>query len=138
MGGDGIRPSMWEDPVMRRLFVYGTLRPGGGAFGRLLAASADGTAPALLPHHLLYGAGLPYPYVVPGPGRVVGDVVSLAGPVGRTLSSLDEYEGPEYERVEARLADGAVAWVYRAVPSVVLGEDRLIPSGDWFGREGRP
>lgn len=120
---------------MRRLFVYGTLRPGGGAFERLLVGAVGSASPAGLPGHRLYGAGLPYPFVLPGPGVVLGDVVSLVPPVDRTLAVLDDYEGPEYVRVAAELDDGAPAWLYRAAPSVALGEERLIPSGDWFDRE---
>lgn len=123
--------------MTNRLFVYGSLRPLGGAFERLLEAASVSVTPAVLPGHALYGWGLAYPFVREEAGRrVVGDMVELdPALLENVLRAVDEYEGPEYRRVELEIdADGQrfTAIVYLADPAVELIEENRVPSGDWM------
>lgn len=120
-----------------RLFVYGSLRPLGGAFDRLLEAASLKVVPAELPEHALYGWGLPYPFVREEQGhRVVGEMVELDPEMlQQVLRAVDEYEGSDYRRVELDIdADGerVTAIVYLADPSVELTEENRVSSGDWM------
>lgn len=145
--GEG-RPA---DGIVDRLFVYGTLRPGGGAPGevrRLLERGAEREGRAGVSGRLLVAGAGRYPALVLDRegGRVIGDLYRLASP-GPILGSLDRYEGrrPDgsglYRRavVEARLLeDGSAggrserAWAY------VYNRDasglEQIESGDWLRR----
>jgi gamma-glutamylcyclotransferase (GGCT)/AIG2-like uncharacterized protein YtfP len=127
-------------------FVYGTLRPGQPNFGRISRLVAE-VEPAMLPHHVLYGHGLPFPYATPGAGRVVGDLLRIRpGWIEGALRILDLLEGyrgeglrNHYERRAASVvtADGRqAAWVYLASASVLvrLTPDQALPSGDWCRR----
>lgn len=119
---------------MTAVFVYGTLRPGGGAFEALLAGRVEAVTPAELSGYGLRGRGRRYPYVVAEPGgRVRGELVTVDD---RLLPELDAYEGSEYRRermqVETDDDDHAEAWVYVAREEVEVGEP--IPSGDWLAR----
>jgi gamma-glutamylcyclotransferase (GGCT)/AIG2-like uncharacterized protein YtfP len=123
-------------------FVYGTLRPGQWNF-RLIAPLVVETVPATLHDHVLYGRRLPFPYAVPGPGRVFGDVLRVdLGSMPEALRILDALEGyagegkpNHYVRRPVRVVTGRgalLAWVYLAG----MGASRLSPSqvirtGDW-------
>jgi gamma-glutamylcyclotransferase (GGCT)/AIG2-like uncharacterized protein YtfP len=111
------------------LFVYGTLKRGFPLHKHLKEARFLGEAE--LSNYLMYDLGW-YPGIVPGPGKVRGEVyeVSLA-----TLALLDEIEaeGEEYERrlLPVRLSDGRTieAFVY-----IYLGEVSrrpLVKEGVW-------
>lgn len=118
------------------LFVYGTLRPGGGAFDSVLGHFAVSVSEAVLEDHALFGRGLPYPFVTPEPGaRVVGALVELPpGRLEQALSALDAYEGDEYRRLVVDvgdLGDTVRAHLYVAAPHVELDQASRIPSGDW-------
>ena len=125
------------------LFVYGTLRAGGG---RPLARWFPGRVVRLGPGRVA-GALLDlggYPGLVEDvPGTVRGEVYRLQAP-RQILAALDAYEGcaphsphpHEYERVRraVTLDDGrrVTAWVY-----LYRGPRRgrwRIPSGDWLAR----
>lgn len=122
-----------------RLFVYGSLRPGGSANRRVLGRYQQKTEPATLSDHALYGRTFKYPFVAREPGRVVvGDLVSFPVAVEEELLvALDEYEGDEYVRTTAVVttAEGEPieAWVYLAFPDVAFDPAERIDSGDWFG-----
>jgi len=133
----------------RAFFVYGTLRPGQPNFRRVseLVLEAE---PAALPDHVLYGRGMPYPYVAPGSGRVVGDLLWIS-PEGmrealRTLDALEGYRRDghrnHYERRDLTVLSqrgAARAWVYVAgrVALARLTPDLVVAGGDWC-RTGRP
>lgn len=126
--------------VSAHIFVYGTLRPGGGAFHRFLAGYAVSHRAAVLEDHAIYGASLRYPFVTPEPGRRVhGDVISVPdSTLPELLEVLDDYEGGDYvrSRVEVTLegADPVDAWAYLAFPDVALPPSERIESGDWLDR----
>ena len=125
--------------MVARLFVYGTLRSGNRPFDEFLSESALYVEPATLRDHALYGAGLAYPYVAVARGyTVVGEVVTIAARAWPDLAAvLDEYEGPEYTRVQVvvETSGGQVtANSYRALPHIDLDVANRIDSGDWMDR----
>jgi gamma-glutamylcyclotransferase (GGCT)/AIG2-like uncharacterized protein YtfP len=114
------------------LFVYGTLRQGSNnKFARLLAERAHFVGPARVQGRL-YDFGR-YPGARPEDGSITGEIFRLDEP-DKLLATLDDYEGPEYERsiAPAITDDGTVdCWIYWYVGSV-RGE--IIASGDWLQR----
>jgi gamma-glutamylcyclotransferase (GGCT)/AIG2-like uncharacterized protein YtfP len=84
-----------------RLFVYGTLAPGCGAWS-VLEPWATGTPSEDSVHGVLYDTGRGYPAAVLGraaagdAGRVHGHVVELdPARTAEALAALDRYEGVE-------------------------------------------
>ncbi|MCU1625720.1 MAG: hypothetical protein JWP64_669 [Pseudonocardia sp.] len=95
-----------------RLFVYGSLQPGGRAWGRLAPALAGEPHRATLPGTLL-DTGFGYPAMLrePGPG-VPGWMIPVRDPAA-LLPELDAYEGPQYVRVRVVMPEtGEVCWAY--------------------------
>jgi gamma-glutamylcyclotransferase (GGCT)/AIG2-like uncharacterized protein YtfP len=121
---------------MTWVFLYGTLRSGGGA-DHLLADAVIERHPAVLEDHALYGASLPYPFVVEEScGTVRGEMVHLLPEsASEVLASLDAYEGDEYRRakvsvdVAGRIIAAEVWIAARPEEAVASGK---IESGDWF------
>jgi gamma-glutamylcyclotransferase (GGCT)/AIG2-like uncharacterized protein YtfP len=114
-----------------RLFVYGTLR--GGDVRSHHLDGADYLGVHAVDGYRLYDLG-PYPAVVAGEGRVVGEVYELS--TATHLRLLDEVEGchhepPLYRREVVEVA-GGVAWIYVYARPLATGA-RLIESGDWLG-----
>jgi len=105
------------------LFVYGTLRSGfDNPYAKLLRAQAELVGPAEVKGSIFRIAD--YPGYRPEPaGTVHGELYRLADPEA-TLRILDEYEGPEYERLARE-----DCWIYqfRTQPP----ESAHIPSGDF-------
>jgi gamma-glutamylcyclotransferase (GGCT)/AIG2-like uncharacterized protein YtfP len=115
------------------LFVYGTLRQGSNnKFARLLVERAHFVGPARVQGRL-YDFGR-YPGARPENGSIVGEIFRLGEP-DKLLATLDDYEGPEYERAitPAHTHNGGTVdcWIYWYVGSV-RGE--IIASGDWLRR----
>jgi gamma-glutamylcyclotransferase (GGCT)/AIG2-like uncharacterized protein YtfP len=99
------------DDQPRRLFVYGTLRPGASHWPLLEPHVTGEPRRAELPG-TLFDTGFGYPALRLGDGPgVPGWVVELAAPAA-TLSTMDEYEGSEYRRVRVVLPGGVPAWTY--------------------------
>ncbi|HEV2132495.1 MAG TPA: gamma-glutamylcyclotransferase family protein [Longimicrobiaceae bacterium] len=113
------------------LFVYGTLRGGGGAAGKLRGCAFLGTACVA---GALYDVNGEYPTLVPdGSGSVVGEVWRCPAAV---LRRLDRYEGLAaglYSRVRVRAGEHD-CWTYVAGPALaeVLIPERRIASGCWL------
>jgi gamma-glutamylcyclotransferase (GGCT)/AIG2-like uncharacterized protein YtfP len=122
-----------DGPV--RMAFYGSLRPGGGAWEQLrLAARVHVLGRCELDGTLLDLGD--YPGLVPGPGRVVADVVAVSDPV--TLALLDDYEGFEsdrsaFVRVLRQVDPWGPLWVYE-YRGPTTGYP-AIPSGDWLARK---
>jgi gamma-glutamylcyclotransferase (GGCT)/AIG2-like uncharacterized protein YtfP len=116
--------------MRERVFVYGTLRGGDVRSNHLDGAEYLGVH--AVDGYRLYDLG-PYPAVVPGEGRVVGEIYELS--TATHLQLLDEIEGchhapPLYQRVEVEVAGGP-AWIY--VYARPLATDaRRIETGDWL------
>jgi gamma-glutamylcyclotransferase (GGCT)/AIG2-like uncharacterized protein YtfP len=116
------------------LFVYGTLRSGGGAAGLLHGCERVGTGTVA---GTLYDLGAYPALVLDGEGRVEGEVWRCPA---EALARLDEYEGvPEgvYRRVAVQVG-GTDCWTYVAGPTLEprLTPERRIRSGRWPVREG--
>jgi gamma-glutamylcyclotransferase (GGCT)/AIG2-like uncharacterized protein YtfP len=116
------------------LFVYGTLRPEAApAALRGVLGRARRLGPGRLPGRL-YDLG-PYPAVVLEEGcgsKVRGELLELPRDPS-LLALLDGYEGPDYERVEARvrLDSGSTCrcWVYAYTQDP--GGAPVVASGDY-------
>ncbi len=127
------------------VFVYGTLRPGEKNYPRYLGGRTSRERRGSVEGRLYFVAEGGYPYLLPEPGRVVGELVELQ-PEGyaATLAALDRLEeydprdeaGSVYLRRKTwvTFADGAVerAWVYYWNCPEIKG--RLIASGDFRHR----
>jgi gamma-glutamylcyclotransferase (GGCT)/AIG2-like uncharacterized protein YtfP len=120
-----------------RLFVYGTLRPGGRYWAEELSAYVEAVSPTVIMPGLDLFGGPGFPIAATNPlgddaaTGVVGEVVAAQPKwTGVVLERLDVIEGHPrlFERVER---DGV--WVYVATPATLdrLGT-RQVPSGDWF------
>lgn len=120
------------------LFVYGSLRRGAGAHGRLRPV-AQCLGEASIPGRL-YDLG-PYPAALPArrPGeRVHGELYRLTWPAA--LAALDRYEAGNRTDSQAgqfRRASVPVQWRGRRVPAWVYWYDRplrgarRLPGGHW-------
>jgi len=120
------------------VFVYGTLMSGlhnHGVAKRLGIASIE---EAYIDQHLLYELDWGYPTILPGEGRVWGELLKFEN-LGGALIPLDELEsvGEEYVRVRCsvRFSDddrpAVDAWVYQypTEDAVVRSGGRKIESG---------
>ena len=105
--------------VIQRLFVYGSLQPGGDN-AHVLAGVAGDWAPATVRGRLLeagWGAGIGYPgLLIDDDGEEVRGFVLTSTALDGEWDRLDKFEGSEYERVQSSvtLADGrqVTAFVY--------------------------
>lgn len=123
--------------MTNRLFVYGTLAPGRSAWS-VIAAWATGTPSEDRVAGALYDTGRGYPAAVfDGPGETVdtgnavhGYVVEL-DPAGaaEAFTTLDRYEGPEYERTVVRTERGVEVATYAWIAP--LAGCRPVPGGRW-------
>jgi len=105
------------------LFVYGTLRSEfDNPYAKLLRSQAERIGPAAVPGSIFRIAH--YPGYRPAPaGTVHGELYRLCDPAA-TLAILDEYEGPEYERV---LVGDSWIYQFRTQPD----DETRILSGDF-------
>lgn len=123
--------------MLNRIFVYGTLKPGGRNY--FLAKGVVHTENAYLEgFDLLHFEPEGYPAIVPGSGRVYGVVLTFAD-IALALPPLDALEGlhltpPEYARVGATARpSGKTVWTYVYVNQTRLaapGTSR-VAGGDW-------
>ena len=124
--------------MTERLFVYGTLGPGGEAWSELEPwVTGEPVADAVAGR--LYDTGRGYPAATFHPTGN-GDAVLVHGAVvdldparaTEAFATLDRYEGREYERVVVLTAAGrrvhAYAWV------AALGGCSPITGGNWNAR----
>ena len=122
------------------VFAYGTLRQG------LAPPEVASVVEKLRPVGEGWASGALYDLgAYPGavfnetpPRKIHGIVYELPNDA-QSLKQLDQYEGPEYRRIEQQVrldAGGALAcWVYDYLGRP--GEDRLIESGRWTERRER-
>jgi len=75
----------------------------------------------------LYDFG-PYPGARPGPGSILGEIFQIEEAL---LTTLDEYEGPEFKREIVPTSRDIDCWIYWYVGSA---KGRPIASGDWLNR----
>ena len=114
------------------VFVYGTLAPGGEAWP-VLARWVAGAGMADAVAGTLFDTGRGYPAATfdpDAPDRVHGVVVPLDEKRDReALAAIDDYEGPEYERIIVTTASGVAAFAYAWIGPVPAG--RPVPGGRW-------
>jgi gamma-glutamylcyclotransferase (GGCT)/AIG2-like uncharacterized protein YtfP len=103
------------------LFSYGTLqmeRVQREVFGRLIAMEDDAllgfdTVPVEVDHPdvIEFSGSTTHLGLIPGApdARIAGKLLRIAE---SDFPALDDYEGENYRRVQARLASGRTAWVY--------------------------
>jgi gamma-glutamylcyclotransferase (GGCT)/AIG2-like uncharacterized protein YtfP len=108
------------------LFVYGTLRSGfDNRCARLLRAGAERVGLATVPGGIYRVRHFPAYRPLPV-GEVQGELYRIKRPE-KILRDLDEYEGPEFERVIVNNA-----WIYQYRNR--LPEESRIASGDFCAR----
>jgi len=130
------------------VFVYGTLRPRGKNFPHYLAGRTVDEVAAKAAGRLYFVADGGYPYVDPGRGTVIGDLIYLdPRHYAQTLQGLDELEeyDPDNEsnsvylrrRTIVTLADGGrvAAWIYYWNCPQIVGV--RIASGDFHDQPTR-
>ncbi len=126
-----------NDPNPPKIFVYGTLKPGGRNY--FLARGVTHAEDAFLDGYtLLHFEPEGYPAMVPGEGQVHGVVLTFAD-FGVVLPDLDALEGlhltpPEYERVlVSAQPSGETVWTYVYVNQIRLTGAGVTPvaGGNW-------
>ena len=89
---------------MERLFIYGSLQPG-GSNEHVLAAIGGEWEPAVIKGNLIeagWGASMGYPgLVIDESGNDVHGHVFASSKLSAKWAYLDEFEGEEYERIVA-------------------------------------
>ncbi len=89
---------------MERLFIYGSLQPG-GPNEHVLAAIGGKWEPAVIKGNLIeagWGASMGYPgLVIDESGDDVHGHIFASSNLGAKWPFLDEFEGEEYERIVA-------------------------------------
>lgn len=124
-----------------KIFVYGTLKPGGRNY--FVAHGVTHAEDAFLDGYTLLhfepeGYPAMVPSAVPGDGRVYGVVLTFAD-FGAVLPDLDALEGlhltpPEYERVLVRVQpSGETVWTYVYINQARLEGAGVTPvaGGNW-------
>lgn len=112
------------------IFVYGSLRsPCDNPHARFLRAHAELRGPASV-RGSIFRIGS-YPGYRPEPdGTVHGELWHLPDPTP-VLSALDDYEGPDYTRIDTTLETPRTsAWIYLYTGAVLPGQ--RIHSGDFL------
>ena len=114
------------------LFVYGTLRrASSNDFARLLHETSTFVSAGRLRGSLYRISHYPA-WLEDSDGWVVGEIWQPRD-AGSLLRELDDYEGPDYQRLIRTVATGSgprECWVYLYLSSI-HGKSRLF-SGDWF------
>lgn len=115
------------------IFVYGTLRCGASNHFRMEGMELLASARV---RGRLYRVDW-YPALVldPDAGAVVGEIYQIQN---RSLSALDEYEGPQYRRVLSTATDmhgqDHEVWLWEWLDSIETLQP--IPNGDWLHPAG--
>lgn len=110
--------------MKENLFIYGLFRdqakPLLGQFKSLGRDSVKGK---------MYKVNEFYPGFIPGQGKVWGELIEINPNI---FPELDEYEGPEYDRVKVKTDKGIECWIYQYKFDVK--EFKEIKTGDWMLR----
>lgn len=129
------------------VFVYGTLRPGESAYGRV-SGNLVTTRGASMPDFSMYIAtNGRYPYAVEGGDGIRGDLLYVQPErYNQTIATMDAYErydpnqpatNQAYIRVVRTSGDGVWSWIYIAGPRQAVYVKQTCPwlaSGDWKRR----
>jgi gamma-glutamylcyclotransferase (GGCT)/AIG2-like uncharacterized protein YtfP len=128
---------MQNEPISK-VFVYGTLKPGGRYHHVARDAGVFMFEKAYLEHFVLYHLEPEgYPAIIPGDGQVYGYVFAYED-MGRALMILDKLEAiydepPEYKR-EQTIAQpmNETVWVYVYAKLERLKTAQIVENGDWL------
>jgi gamma-glutamylcyclotransferase (GGCT)/AIG2-like uncharacterized protein YtfP len=128
---------MPNQPITK-VFVYGTLKPG-GRYHHVAKGAGDFTfEKAYLENFVLYHLEPEgYPAIIPGNGQVYGYVFAYED-MARALVMLDKLEAihdepPEYKREQVIAQPmNALVWVYIYAKLERLKTAQLVESGDWL------
>lgn len=112
LDAESVTGSPHPDQWPAALFTYGLLQPGQVSWSLVAPHLAGAPRPARLDGQVR-DTGRGYPAWLPEtPGSTPGSVVPLRDPAG-LLPILDEYEGPDYERIRVTVPqDGTICWAY--------------------------
>jgi gamma-glutamylcyclotransferase (GGCT)/AIG2-like uncharacterized protein YtfP len=128
---------MPNQPITK-VFVYGTLKPGGRYHSVAQEAGAFTFEKALLENFVLYHLEPEgYPAIIPGEDSVHGYVFDYED-IDKALSILDQLEAiydesPEYTREQAVVMPlNETVWVYVYAKLGRLTSAQKIASGDWL------
>jgi gamma-glutamylcyclotransferase (GGCT)/AIG2-like uncharacterized protein YtfP len=112
LDADTVRGAPHPDEWPAALFTYGLLQPGQPSWDLVAPHAAGRPRPARVAGTVL-DTGRGYPAWLPaGPGHTSGAVVPLRDPAA-LLPALDDYEGPDYQRIRTVVpSDGTVCWAY--------------------------
>jgi gamma-glutamylcyclotransferase (GGCT)/AIG2-like uncharacterized protein YtfP len=121
-----------------KVFVYGTLKPGGRYHHVAQGAGKFTFEKAYLENFLLYHLEPEgYPAIIPGDGQVHGYVFNYHD-IDQALVMLDQLEAihdvpPEYTRQQVVVQpQNELVWVYVYAKLERLKTAQLIESGDWL------
>jgi gamma-glutamylcyclotransferase (GGCT)/AIG2-like uncharacterized protein YtfP len=121
-----------------KVFVYGTLKPGGRYHHVAQGAGAFTSQKAYLENFVLYHLEPEgYPAIIPGSGQVHGYVFAYED-IERALAMLDQLEAihdvpPEYTRQQVVVQpQNERVWVYVYARLERLETAQLIASGQWL------
>jgi gamma-glutamylcyclotransferase (GGCT)/AIG2-like uncharacterized protein YtfP len=128
---------MPNQPITK-VFVYGTLKPGGRYHSVARDAGTFAFEKALLENFVLYHLGPEgYPAIIPGDGVVHGYVFTYQD-MDKALMTLDQLEAvhdksPEYTREQGIVKPmNEIVWVYVYAKLERLKTAQVVESGDWL------
>jgi gamma-glutamylcyclotransferase (GGCT)/AIG2-like uncharacterized protein YtfP len=128
---------MSNQPITK-VFVYGTLKPGGRYHSVAQEAGAFTFERAYLENFVLYHLGPEgYPAIIPGDGVVHGYVFDYED-IDKALTILDQLEAihtepPEYTREQAVTQPmNEAVWVYVYAKLERLQTAQVVTNGDWL------
>jgi gamma-glutamylcyclotransferase (GGCT)/AIG2-like uncharacterized protein YtfP len=126
------------NPSVTKVFVYGTLKPGGRYHHIAQGAGAFTSQKAYLENFVLYHLEPEgYPAIIPGHGTVYGYVFDYEA-IQEALLMLDKLEAihdnpPEYTREQVVVQpQNELVWVYVYSKLERLKTAQLVESGDWL------
>jgi gamma-glutamylcyclotransferase (GGCT)/AIG2-like uncharacterized protein YtfP len=127
-----------SNQLITKVFVYGTLKPGGRYHHVARDAGAFTFEKAYLEHFVLYDLGLEnYPAMIPGNGVVHGYVFEYDD-IDKALVMLDKLEAvhadpPEYTREQATAQPMTeTVWVYLYARAERLKTATVVEGGEWL------
>ncbi|MEZ4398604.1 MAG: gamma-glutamylcyclotransferase [Kofleriaceae bacterium] len=116
-----------------RLFAYGTLQPGQGAYG-VVAPFVQAVLPATV-RGSMYAFPASHPGVVPDDGGLVHGTLLQLAELPAALPLLDAYEGDDFMRIltEASTDGGPTwAWIYVLASPDLARLGQPVPHGNWL------
>lgn len=112
---------------MHRVFVYGTLRKGGGNHERLLKGAQFVGDAKTKENYIMLASGIPFVSEEAGPSQIVGEVYDVTDEELVRLDQLESYYPEDLEK----------SWYKRQVITVILDKDQSeTQAGIYFNDAG--